>query len=267
MIRTEPTQSTDRRLLAAGACAGLLAILVASLTLIWPGSADSAGLRYVVLGKKVATLPPDCPTREEKECQTLGRVTGFQSTSGGSRNQPFEAPYAGKIVSWSITLARPSNNTRNGNLDEVGFFNDYFGKPSQARISVLRKVRRTNPVQYRLVRQSPIQVLNPYFGSTVEFALEHPLTVLEGHMVALTVPTWAPAFYHAASCEILFMGPPPVYRNEAACERFTRENSWRASRMKGSVCPRKSSTSRRSTVRISEGFTERISSTLLSGTA
>src|SRR5688500_4011020 len=109
MIRTEPTRSTDRRLLAAGVCAGLLAMLIASLTLIWPGSADSAGLRHVVLGKKVATLPADCPTRRVgdrvvKECQTIGRVTGFQSTSGGSRNQPFEAPYAGKIVSWSITL-------------------------------------------------------------------------------------------------------------------------------------------------------------------
>lgn len=233
MIRTEPTRTTDRRLLAAGACAALLAILVASLTLIWPGSADSAGLKYVVLGKKVATLPPDCPTRENKDCQTLGRVTGFQSTSGGSRNQPFEAPYAGKIVSWSISLARPSNSTRGGRPDEVAFFNQYFGKPSQARISVLRKVRRTNPPQYRLVRQGPIQILNPYFGSTVEFTLEHPLTVLKGHMVALTVPTWAPAFFHAASCDIIFEGPPPIYRDRAACDRFTAENSWRASRKKG----------------------------------
>ncbi len=37
-------------------------------------------------------------------------------------------------------------------------------------------------------------MLNPYFGSTPIFALEHPLTVLKGQIVALTIPTWAPMF-------------------------------------------------------------------------
>ena len=44
------------------------------------------------------------------------------------------------------------------------------------------------------MRQSPLEVLNPYFGSTPIFALDHPLTVLKGQIVALTVPTWAPMF-------------------------------------------------------------------------
>ena len=44
------------------------------------------------------------------------------------------------------------------------------------------------------MRQSPLETLNPYFGSTPVFALDHPLTVLQDQVVALTVPTWAPMF-------------------------------------------------------------------------
>jgi hypothetical protein len=57
-----------------------------------------------------------------------------------------------------------------------------------------------------LVRQSPIQVLNNYFGSKVVFALEHPLTVLRGQVVALTVPTWAPMFAVGISSENTWRG-------------------------------------------------------------
>ena len=36
--------------------------------------------------------------------------------------------------------------------------------------------------------------LTPYFGSTPTFALSRPLTVKPGYVIALNVPTWAPAF-------------------------------------------------------------------------
>jgi hypothetical protein len=54
-----------------------------------------------------------------------------------------------------------------------------------------------------------VEVLNPYFGSTPVFALDHPLTVLKGQVVALTIPTWAPMF-------ALNLSP---------------ENTWRGSRL------------------------------------
>jgi hypothetical protein len=41
--------------------------------------------------------------------------------------------------------------------------------------------------------QSPIVPLEPHFGATVEFPLENTLEVQPGDVVALTVPTWAPA--------------------------------------------------------------------------
>jgi hypothetical protein len=188
----------------------LLASLV--LTVGWPGSAESAPVRVVVLGQTAEVPPPSCPGKimngvEVIPCRVEGHVTGYQVTADGV-SQPYEAPFDGKIVAWSITLARPSRKESKTTSDEVGFFNDFLGRPSEARIGVLRPVEGANPPKFTLVRQSPIQVLNPYFGRKVIFALEHPLTILRGHVVALTVPTWAPMFAFNVS----------------------GENNWRASR-------------------------------------
>ena len=64
--------------------------------------------------------------------------------------------------------------------DEITYFDEFLGSPSEARIGVLRPIEESKPPKYTLVRQSPLQILNPYFGGKVIFALEHPLTVLQG---------------------------------------------------------------------------------------
>jgi len=116
-------------------------------------------------------------------------------------------PFDGKIVAWSITLARPSRTDSPTTTNEVGFFNEFLGEPSEARIGILKLVEEeAKPPKYKLVRQSPLEVLNPYFGSTPIFALEHPLTVLQGQIVALTVPTWAPMFAFNVSAENTWRG-------------------------------------------------------------
>ncbi len=132
-------------------------------------------------------------------------MTGFQAIAGGV-DQPYEAPFDGKIVAWSITLARPSRTDSKTTTNEVSFFNEFLGSPSEARIGVLRPVEGSKPPQYTLVRQSPLEVLNPYFGSSPIFALEHPLSVLRGQIVALTVPTWAPMFAFNVSSEETWRG-------------------------------------------------------------
>jgi hypothetical protein len=190
------------------ACA--LALLVATA---WPGAADSAPARVVVLGKTDSTPPASCPGKivnnvEVVPCRVEGHVTGFQAIAGGVP-RPYEVPFDGKIVAWSITLSRPSDTETEKMTDEIGFFNEFLGKPSQARIGVLRPVEGSKPPQYTLVRQGPLQILNPYFGSTVIFTLDHPLSVLQGQVVALTVPTWAPMFAF----------------------NVTEENTWRGSRL------------------------------------
>jgi len=199
---------TDRfRPLAALSLALLLGAL---LFVARPGAADSAPLQVVVLGKTASTPPPSCPGKvvnnvEVIPCRVEGHVTGFQAIAGGVP-QPYEAPFDGKIVAWSITLSKPSRTDTKTTTDEVGFFDEFLGKPSEARIGVLRPVEGSKPPQYTLVRQSPLQVLNPYFGSTVVFALDHPLAVLRGQTVALTVPTWAPMFAFNVSTEDTWRG-------------------------------------------------------------
>jgi hypothetical protein len=185
-IVSSPARTAGGRkpaLIAAIGCACLLA----ALALAAKGSAQGPRAILLVMGKTADTPPPT-------ERQATGRVTGFQSISDGTV-QPFKAPYAGKVISWSITLARVSRpNARHPNApNDVEFFSDLFGAPAQARIGVLREVRDSHPKRFKLVRQSPIQDLRPYFGQTVHFALDHPLTVLEDQVVALTIPTWAPA--------------------------------------------------------------------------
>jgi hypothetical protein len=188
----------------------LAAVLIALVVVAWPGAADSAPLSVVVLGKTTSTPPPSCPGKivnnvEVIPCRVEGHVTGFQAIAGGV-NQPYEVPFDGKIVAWSITLARPSRTDTKTTTNEVGFFNEFLGSPSEARIGVLRPVEESNPPKYTLVRQSPLEVLNPYFGSTPIFALEHPLSVLRGQIVALTVPTWAPMFAFNVSEEETWRG-------------------------------------------------------------
>lgn len=208
----------------------LFCSLVASAALVWPRPADSAPLRVLVLGAKNANVPADCPETERKSCKAEGRVTGFQSLSTNTRNLPYEVPTVGKIVSWTITLSRPSTTDRGDADDEVFFFNEFFGTPAKARISVLRKVPRSSPPRYRLVRQSAVQTLNPYFGSTPEFALARPLPVFPGQIVGITIPTWAPAFFHSAACDEI---APEVVRDPGRCVEFAEENTWRGSRTNG----------------------------------
>ena len=192
--------------LIAGAACLLASLIVVAL----PGDADSAPLQVVVLGQTAETPPASCPGKivnnvEVKPCRVEGHVTGFQSIADGIA-RPYEAPFEGKIVAWSITLAKPSTQESDTTTNEVGFFNEFLGQPAEARIGILRPVEDSNPPKYTLVRQSPLEILNPYFGSTPVFALDHPLTVLKGQVVALTIPTWAPMFAFNVSADNTWRG-------------------------------------------------------------
>jgi hypothetical protein len=192
------TEKTSRNAHAWALALGAACLLAALVAVVAPNSADSAPLRVVVLGQTAETPPASCPGKivdsvEITPCRVEGHVTGFQAIAGGVA-RPYEAPFEGKVVAWSITLAKPSTLESPTTSNEVGFFDEFLGSPSQARIGILRLVEDSKPPKYTLVRQSPLELLNPYFGTTPIFALEHPLSVLKGQIVALTVPTWAPMF-------------------------------------------------------------------------
>jgi hypothetical protein len=135
--------------------------------------------RVTELGRTADTPAPSCPGTP---CLAISRTTGFQVQAGDRRNV-FVAPRSGKVVAWSITLSRPGRR-------QMAFFNDRLGGRSSARLSVIRPGRR---LRYRVTGQSEVVQLERWFGRTVQFPLDRALTVKKGYIVALTVPTWAPA--------------------------------------------------------------------------
>lgn len=154
----------------------LVPTITCVLALVLPGAAQA---RVTELGGDISGLTASCPT----DCQAIGQVSGFQ-TQVGTRKNPYRVRTYGKIVAFTIKLGKP-------NAEQSQFFTRLFGGPSQAQIIVLRPGERR---RYRLTGSSPLYDLQPYFGSSPTFALPRPLSMKPGYTVALTVPTWAPAF-------------------------------------------------------------------------
>jgi hypothetical protein len=156
---------------------------VALAVTVGTGSAKAAPT-VAVLGAAAPALP-SCPD----SCQAIGKTTGVQLSIGKTKS-PFVVPYAGSIVAWSIKLSTPS-------LKQIEFFDDFFGGSPSARLSVLKPVMKQiklgKPI-YRLKSQTPVEELSTFLGTTTTFALQQPLRVKQNQVVALTVPTWAPAF-------------------------------------------------------------------------
>jgi hypothetical protein len=146
--------------------------------------APAAQARIVELG---ADATPAAEASCPQDCQGIGRVSGYMGRAGGRAN-PYLIRRDGKVVAFTITLGRPDQQ-------QTQFFTDLYGGPPQARLSILRKGRtRKTRLTHRLLRQSDLFRVDRYFGSSPTFALDEPLEVARGNIVALTVPTWAPAF-------------------------------------------------------------------------
>jgi hypothetical protein len=141
-----------------------------------------AGGRVVVLGASNQTAEPACPA---DPCKAEGNVTGFQTKLGAAK-QPFVAPANGLIVAWSIKLSMPT-------AKQKGFFDQFFGGGPSARIAVLKPLKGRKAA-YRLKAQGPVEQLDSVLGQTTTFTLKNPLPVRAGQTVALSLPTWAPAF-------------------------------------------------------------------------
>jgi hypothetical protein len=144
---------------------------------------QAASAKVVELGSDIPRATVSCPAN----CQAIGRVTGYQGRGGPKRN-PFLIPRAGKIVAFTIRLGNPD-------ATQERFFQDLYGGPPQVRLAILRKgERRATRNNHRLLAQSPAFRLDAYFGTAPTFVLDKPLRVSRKNIVAITVPTWAPAF-------------------------------------------------------------------------
>src|SRR5271163_4372481 len=168
------------------------------LVLVLPAVAPATLSEVGVIPATTPETVPSCPT---SPCLAVSRTTGFQVKVSTNTNL-LSAPRNGTIVAWTIMLGKPT-------ATQIKFFNANEGGVSEAGIAVLRPQAKPNPT-YKLIAQSPIVKLQPYFGSTAQFPLATTIPVKKGDVVALTVPSWAPA---------LALG-------------FGKDTSWRASRQK-----------------------------------
>ena len=170
-----------------------LAVFVAAIAAVIGTGSAGAAAKVTVLGA-AAPATPSCPAN----CQAVGKTTGFQNSITGAKT-PFVVTQRGSLVAWSIKLGAPSAkpNPNNDNQSDLDFFNKTFGGSPKARISVLKpimkQIRAGHPI-YKLKSQSPVEDLSEFLGQTTTFTLDTPLRVKPNNIVALTVPTWAPAF-------------------------------------------------------------------------
>jgi hypothetical protein len=167
-----------------------------ALALVLPATSPATLSEVGVIGATSPATVPSCPGTP---CLAVSRTTGFQARVG-SANKLMRVPRDGTIVAWTIVLGKP-------NTTQIKFFNANEGGAAEAGIAILRPQPKPN-LTYKLVAQSPTVKLQPYFGLTAQFPLETTLQVKKGDMVALSVPSWAPA---------LALG-------------FGNSTSWRASR-------------------------------------
>lgn len=177
-----------------------LAILAALLLAVLAVPAGSLATLAEV-GVIPETTPSSTPSCPGTPCLAVSRTTGFQVKVGETHNLVI-APREGRVVAWTISLGKP-------NATQIKFFNANEGGEASAGIAILRAERKPN-LSYRLIAQSPIVKLEKYFGKTAQFPLTSTIPVRKGDIVALTVPSWAPA---------LALG-------------FPNTTSWRASRPK-----------------------------------
>jgi hypothetical protein len=185
----------------------LTCVLAAALAL-----PPSASARIIELGGTADAASLNCPGTTEAPCVAAVRMTGYQGRASGGPKNPFYIRRDGHLVAFTLQLAKPT-------AEETTFFNDNFGSPSTARISVLRRgsTRKTR-LDHRLITQSDSFTLDRYFGSKPTFVFDEPIRVKKGNWIAITVPTWAPLL----------------------STNLARTNWWRSSRPKGSCEPPKS---------------------------
>jgi hypothetical protein len=161
-------------------------ILLITMVLAALALPSSASARIVELGGTGDTATLNCPGTAEDLCVAAVRMTGYQGRVSGGPKNPFYIRRDGHLVAFTVQLSKPTT-------EETAFFNDNFGAPSTARISVLRRgTTRKTRLQHRLINQSDRFALNSYFGSKPTFVFDRPIPVKKGNWIALTVPTWAP---------------------------------------------------------------------------
>ena len=155
-----------------------------------------------MIGEAKTPAVPSCPA---SPCLAVSRTTGFQ-VKVGTHPQPDEHPPR-RLDRGVDGHARQAH----GGADQV--LQLQRGRRRRSRRSRCWPRRSKPNLTYKLIAQGPTVKLEKYFGQTAQFPLPTSIPVKKGELVALTVPTWAPAL----------------------ALDFGNDTSWRASRSKSAV--------------------------------
>ncbi len=139
----------------------------------------AATLEHLGLAGSSASVAPSCPGAP---CEVITATTGFQAAISG-RHGAMVVARPGRVTSWSLALAALSPA-------QVAFFTRLAHGAPEAGLVVLHQGAS---YRFRVVEASPLVALSRLLGQTKTFDLARPLPVAAGDIVALAVPTWAPA--------------------------------------------------------------------------
>jgi hypothetical protein len=153
-----------------------IALLIAGAALAAPAAASA---EVIEVGSVPPFSPSSCPTRP---CLAVSRTTGYQAKVGTTRSV-MTIPKTGRIVAWSIGLGDPG-------AQQTAFFNERLGGAAEAQLTIIDPRAK---LRSRVKAEGAARKLQPYFGSSPQFPLSRSIRVHKGWVVALTVPTWAPA--------------------------------------------------------------------------
>jgi hypothetical protein len=169
-----------------------------------PALAVAAISEVGTLTGETAMPEPACPA---KPCLAISRTTGYQAKVGDVRGTHV-VKEDGRIVAWTIKLSRPGKK-------QIEFFEKNLGGESTAQLTVLRP---GNKLYARILGQgNPVQ-LEPYFGTTAQFALDKSIPVKKGNVIGLSVPTWAPALSINQAGTVSWRASRP----KGACNDFSK---------------------------------------------
>jgi hypothetical protein len=147
---------------------------------------------------------PSCSAPDAR-CLAVTRTTGYQAKVGTDRGLMI-VPRNGRIVAWTLGLSNPTKAQKR-------FFEKNYGGAAQAQLTVLKVGEHLHDT---VKAQGPLTNLEPYFGGTAMFPLPRTIPVRKGDLIAVTIPTWAPALQVESSPGVSLGG----------------DTSWRASRSK-----------------------------------
>ena len=156
--------------------------------------------RSAEVGVIPATTPADRPQLPRRPRAWRSAARPASRSRSAPRTTPLRAPRDGTIVAWTISLGKP-------NATQIKFFNANEGGAAEAGDRDPAPAAQAQPhLQAR--RAEPAREARAVLRQDRPVPARNTIPVKKGDIVALTVPTWAPALALGLRQRHLLAGEP-----------------------------------------------------------